>query len=175
MLSGYGALRVSGTLEGVPTRIILDGGAYTNIISIHFLEEIGVEEIQTCDQKYILADGSISPCLGVVDDLQLEIEGVTTRISAAVFNHQQYNLLLGRETLRDLKITTQYEFDHWTIKRDGVVTKLPVSYENINNNPTTGAFLCEIDLSQVQNKALSKAQLMKLQELVNKFLPQFIT
>ncbi|KAJ9089614.1 hypothetical protein DSO57_1010986 [Entomophthora muscae] len=175
MLSGYGAPQVSGSLEGVSTIIILDGGAYANIVSIHFLEEIGVEEIQTCDQKYILADRSITPCLGVVDSLQLKIKGMTIRISAAVFNHQQYSLLLGSETLRDLKITTQYKFNHWTIKRNGVVTKLPVSYKNINNNPATGTFLCEFDLSQVKNKALSKVQLMKLQELVNKFLPQFIT
>ncbi|KAJ9079142.1 hypothetical protein DSO57_1038547 [Entomophthora muscae] len=107
MLTGYDAPRVNSALEGVPTKVILDSGAYANIVSIHFLETIGIEEISTCSQKYILADGSIAPCLGVVDSLQLEIEGVAIHISAAVFDHCQYNLLLGQETLKDLKITTQ--------------------------------------------------------------------
>ncbi|KAJ9049642.1 hypothetical protein DSO57_1022261 [Entomophthora muscae] len=141
MLTGYGAPRLNGTLEGVPTKVILDGGVYANIVSIHFLECIGVEEITTCDQKYILADGSIAPCLGMIDDLQLEIEGVAIRISAAIFDHLQYNLLLGHETLRNLKITTQYEYNHWTIKQDGVVNKLLVTYENLNDDPTMGSFL----------------------------------
>ncbi|KAJ9048778.1 hypothetical protein DSO57_1031343 [Entomophthora muscae] len=108
MLSGYGAPHVNGTVDGVPTKIILDGSAYTNIISIHFLEKIGVEEIQTRYQQYLMADGTISPCFGVLDDLELEIEGVATRISASVFDHKQVNLLLGRETLKELKITTHY-------------------------------------------------------------------
>ncbi|KAJ9079981.1 hypothetical protein DSO57_1029803 [Entomophthora muscae] len=87
MLTVYGAPRVKGTLEGVPTKFILDRGTYANIVLAHFLGTIGIEDITTCNQKYILADGSIAPCLGVVDTLQLEIEGVAIHISAAVFDH----------------------------------------------------------------------------------------
>ncbi|KAJ9081195.1 hypothetical protein DSO57_1017384 [Entomophthora muscae] len=156
MLSGYGAPRINGMVDGVPTNIILDGSAYANIISIHFLEKIGVEEIQTSNQQYLMADG------------------VATRISASIFDHKQLNLLLGRETLKELKITTHYKYDHWTIKCDGKITRLPVSYEN-SDNEHSSVFLYEVDLTCVKNNFLTIEQLSKLQELVKKFMNQFIT
>ncbi|KAJ9085263.1 hypothetical protein DSO57_1015854 [Entomophthora muscae] len=174
MLSGYSAPCVNGTVDSVPTKIILDGGAYANIVSICFLEKIGVEEIQTSDQQYLMASGIISPYFGVVDNLKLEIEGVATCISASVFDHKQLNLLLGRETLNELKITTHYKYDYWTIKHNGKITRLPVSYKN-SDNEHSSVFLCKVDLKCVKNNFLTTEQLSKLQELVNKFMNQFIT
>ncbi|KAJ9079141.1 hypothetical protein DSO57_1038546 [Entomophthora muscae] len=38
-----------------------------------------------------------------------------------------------------------------------------------------GAFLCEVELTQVKNDYLTKEQLEKLQQLVNNFIKQFVT
>ncbi|KAJ9048777.1 hypothetical protein DSO57_1031342 [Entomophthora muscae] len=43
------------------------------------------------------------------------------------------------------------------------------------DNEHSSVFLCEVDLTHVKNNFLTTEQFSKLQELVNKFITQFIT
>ncbi|KAJ9063082.1 hypothetical protein DSO57_1004012 [Entomophthora muscae] len=62
-LTGTGALRTTGTVNGIHTSIILDGGAYSNIISKMFLESLPWPEVTSSDVSFILANGSCKTAL----------------------------------------------------------------------------------------------------------------
>ncbi|KAJ9050278.1 hypothetical protein DSO57_1015877 [Entomophthora muscae] len=63
-LTGTGALRTTGTVNSVHTSIILDSGAYSNIISKMFLESLPQPEVTSSDVSFILANGSCTTALG---------------------------------------------------------------------------------------------------------------
>ncbi|KAJ9055971.1 hypothetical protein DSO57_1037852 [Entomophthora muscae] len=100
-LTSTGALRTTGTVNSVHTSIILDGGAYSNIISKMFLESLPRPEVTSSDISFILADGSCTTALGKVIKLRLWLGGVFSTIEAAIFDYNQYNLLLGCKTMSD--------------------------------------------------------------------------
>ncbi|KAJ9080128.1 hypothetical protein DSO57_1028318 [Entomophthora muscae] len=115
LLTNVGAPRTLGTVDGVPTTIILDGGSYTNIVTKHFLDHLGITDIAPSTAHYILADGRQAPCIGTVQGLQVQIDGVSSIIDATVFDHCHFNLIMGRKTMKDFCITTHYETDLWII------------------------------------------------------------
>ncbi|KAJ9087325.1 hypothetical protein DSO57_1034424 [Entomophthora muscae] len=102
-------------VDGHSTSVILDGGSYANIISKDFLDHIGNTDIAACDSQFMLANRRNTPCEGIVCGLELCIQGVSQQINAVVFAHNQYNLLIGRKTLKDFMINTDYENNHWTM------------------------------------------------------------
>ncbi|KAJ9077898.1 hypothetical protein DSO57_1012276 [Entomophthora muscae] len=57
-LMGTGAPRTTGTVNGIHISIILDGGAYSNIISKMFLESLPRPKVTLSDVSFILANGS---------------------------------------------------------------------------------------------------------------------
>ncbi|KAJ9072340.1 hypothetical protein DSO57_1028548 [Entomophthora muscae] len=109
MLAETGVLCTIVMVDGHSTSVILDGGSYANIISKDFLDYIENTEITACDSQFMLADGCNTPCKGIVHGLELCIQGVAQKIDAVVFEHNQYNLLIGQKTLKDFMINTDYK------------------------------------------------------------------
>lgn len=178
LLTDVGAPRTLGMVDGVPTAIILDGGSYTNIVTRDFLDRIGVTDIAASDARYILADGRQAPCIGEVQGLQVQLNGVSRTISATVFGHSQFNLLLGRNTMKDFRITTHYETDTWTLRHNDRVLDLDVSYsKEINMNcpsfqrdAVPEAFMCATVTETVSgNQALIPAQRQSLMKMLNRY------
>ncbi|KAJ9072715.1 hypothetical protein DSO57_1024336 [Entomophthora muscae] len=60
----------------------------------------------------MLTNGCNTPCEGIIYGLELCILGVSQKIDAVVFAHNQYNLLIDQKTLKDFMINTDYENDH---------------------------------------------------------------
>lgn len=141
-LAGTGAPRTTGFVNMQATAIILDGGAFSNIVSSPFLKRLGKFRLRPSNTCFVMADGSMSSCVGIVDNLPLQIGGVHTLISAAVFNHNQYNMLLGRQTMSKLQITTHFADNRWTIAHNSSVVDLQVSFDD--SRATHTSFLCEI-------------------------------
>ncbi|KAJ9072139.1 hypothetical protein DSO57_1030300 [Entomophthora muscae] len=107
-LTGTGALRTTGTVNSVHTSIILDSGAYSNIISKMFLESLPWPEITSSDASFILANGSCTTALGKAIKLCLWLGGVFSTIEAAIFDHDQYTLLLSHKAMSNLSVTTWF-------------------------------------------------------------------
>ncbi|KAJ9068655.1 hypothetical protein DSO57_1026537 [Entomophthora muscae] len=101
-LAGTGASRTEGAINEQMTHIILDG--LPNVC------------IAPSDITFIMADGSKKFCLGIAKGLNLWIGGAEITIDTAIFNYHKYTCLLGRKTMTDMGITTQYLVNKWVIK-----------------------------------------------------------
>ncbi|KAJ9079502.1 hypothetical protein DSO57_1034768 [Entomophthora muscae] len=138
-LTDTGALQTTGTVNSVHTSIILDGGAYSNIIFKMFLESLPRPGVTSSDVSFILVDGSCKNALGKAIKLRLWLGGVFSVIEAAIFDHDQYTLLLGRKTMSDLSVTTQFAKNGWTLEHNNELIDLKVSFDS----PTGPSFLCK--------------------------------
>ncbi|KAJ9063544.1 hypothetical protein DSO57_1000122 [Entomophthora muscae] len=56
LLSGKGAPRAKGTINGMKTSMILDGGAYSNIILLPFLKTLSDVMVAPFDTVFVMAD-----------------------------------------------------------------------------------------------------------------------
>ncbi|KAJ9050567.1 hypothetical protein DSO57_1013368 [Entomophthora muscae] len=119
--------------------IILDGSAYSNIIFKMFLESLPWPEVTRSDVSFILANGSCKTALGKAIRVRLWLGGVFSVIEAAIFDHDQYTLLLGRKTMSDLSVTTWFADNSWTLEHNNELIDLKVTFDS----PTGLSFLCE--------------------------------
>ncbi|KAJ9049929.1 hypothetical protein DSO57_1019420 [Entomophthora muscae] len=133
-LAGTGAPRTEGAVNKHMAHSILDRGAYRNSIAVKFLESLPDATIPPSDVTFIMADGSKKFCLGVVKGLKLWIGGAEIEIDAAINNHHKYTLLMGRQTMTKLGITTQYAGNNWTIKDNNLKVQLYVTFDTPQNH-----------------------------------------
>ncbi|KAJ9056275.1 hypothetical protein DSO57_1039723 [Entomophthora muscae] len=158
-LTGTGAPRTTGTVNGAHTSIILDSSAYSNIISKMFLESLPWPEVTSSDVSFVLANGSCTTALGKAIKLRLWLEGVFSTIEAAIFDHKQYTLLLGRKTMSNLSVTTRFADNGWTLEHNNELIDLKVTF----NSPTGPSFLCKPLAAQIKDntwlKNVKQAQL----------------
>ncbi|KAJ9048522.1 hypothetical protein DSO57_1034249 [Entomophthora muscae] len=183
MLVETGAPRTIAMVDGHSTSIILDGGAYANIVSKDFLDHIGNIDIAACDTQFMLADGHQTPYEGVVHDLELNIHRTSCKIDAVVFDHKQYNLLVGRKTLKDFMIITDYENNHFTMQKDRYQVPFPIFYSDplshfspyLDSDPVESFFLCQevIDMLDL-GEDLSMKQTEILYNLICEFKKQLV-
>ncbi|KAJ9081042.1 hypothetical protein DSO57_1018663 [Entomophthora muscae] len=146
-LTGTGAPRTTGTVNGIHTSIILDGSAYSNIISKMFLESLPWPEVTLSDISFILANGSCKTALGKAIKLRLWLGGVFSVIKAAIFDHDQYTLLLGRKTMSGLSVTTWFVNNSWTLEHNNELIDLKVTFDS----PTGPSFLCKPLAAQIKD------------------------
>ncbi|KAJ9072589.1 hypothetical protein DSO57_1025969 [Entomophthora muscae] len=127
---------------------------------------------------YILADGRQAPCIGTVQGLQVQIYGVSSIIDATVFDHCQFNLLMGRKTMKVFCITTHYETDLWTICCGEQCAELDMSYSkevdflcpSFNLDSFGKAYLCTTVTDNLdRNKALTPDQAHQFHSLLDGF------
>ncbi|KAJ9060007.1 hypothetical protein DSO57_1035483 [Entomophthora muscae] len=108
LLSGKGAPRAKGTINGVKTSMILDGSAYSNIILLPFLKTLPDVMVASSDTVFVMANSCKSFIMGTAVHLTLWLGGVWMAIEAVIFGHKQYTLLIGWKTMSNLGVTTRY-------------------------------------------------------------------
>ncbi|KAJ9062456.1 hypothetical protein DSO57_1010479 [Entomophthora muscae] len=96
LLSGKAASRAKETINGVQTSMILDAGTYSNTMSLPFLKTLPDVMVAPSDTVFVMANGCKSFSMSTAVHLTLWLGGVWMPIEAAVFNHKQYTLLIGR-------------------------------------------------------------------------------
>jgi transposase InsO family protein len=106
--------------------VILDGGCVPNLISLKILASIGISEFDTTNIELHTADGNTTRPLGEVKGLNLEINGDLFKINAIVMEHSDFDLLLGRHTLHQCSIKTDWTTHEWTLNNK----PLSVAYES---------------------------------------------
>ncbi|KAJ9057167.1 hypothetical protein DSO57_1025215 [Entomophthora muscae] len=100
LLTDVGAPHTLGMVDSIPTDIILDGGSFNNIVTKTFMDRVGIMDIAANNTCYILADGRQVLCLGTVQGLQVQIHSVSRVVEVAVFDHCQFNILLGQQSMK---------------------------------------------------------------------------
>ncbi|KAJ9075606.1 hypothetical protein DSO57_1034304 [Entomophthora muscae] len=108
MLTNTGAPHTRRLVNKVKTSIILDSGAYSNIILLKFLNTLPNIFITQSNIIFVMADGHESFSMGTAKHLNLWLGGVKVTIDASIFDHQKYILLLGQQTMHKLGVTTKY-------------------------------------------------------------------
>ncbi|KAJ9059667.1 hypothetical protein DSO57_1039795 [Entomophthora muscae] len=146
--------------------MILDGGAYSNIILLPFLKTLPDMMVAPSDTVLIMANSCKSFSMGTAVHLTLWLGGVWMPIEAAIFNHKQYTLLIGQKTMSDLGITTRYTNNCWTVECNGKEFPLSVFF----NSSHTEEFLCEPVARSIHNNPwLSPDQKVQLASVVDLF------
>lgn len=169
-----GAPRVIGKVEGNPTSIILDGGSGTNIVTSNLLSRIGVDEIFESEEQYTFANGESAMCIGEVHDLSIEVGGVLIVISAAVFNHTKYEILLGQNALQQLGIIANFKDQQWLIDNNSEIIPLDIMYKNISTDISEPeVYTVESITNQLDELPhLNEQQRMNITVLMNNFVDQ---
>src|ERR1700730_9444386 len=108
---------------------LLDGGAVPNIISLTLVKQLGIKELTRTHINYITANGDKSQALGIAENIMIKILGLTLKISAIVYDHSAFPLLLGRKTLKMLGISTDWKDCSWHLTTpSGVTKKIPINF-----------------------------------------------
>ncbi|KAJ9063309.1 hypothetical protein DSO57_1039726 [Entomophthora muscae] len=171
-LTGTVAPRTTGTVNGIHTSIILDGGAYSNIISKMFLESLPWPEVTSSDVSFILANESCKTALGKAIRLRLWLGGVFNVIKAVIFDHDQYTLLLGRKTMSSLSVTTWFADNSWTLEHNDELIDLKVTFDS----PTGPSFLCKPLAAQIKdNTWLNNVQQDQLHKVISTYSSHIVS
>ncbi|KAJ9059470.1 hypothetical protein DSO57_1002047 [Entomophthora muscae] len=166
LISGKGAPRAKGTINGMQTSMIFDGGSYSNIILLPFLKTLPDVMIAPSDTVFVMANNHKSFSMGTAVHLTLWLGGVWMAIEAAIFKHKQYTLLIDQKIMGNLGVTTRYTNNFWTVKCNGKEFSLSVFFDSSHAEE----FLCEpVARSIYGNPWLSPDQKVQLASVVDKF------
>ncbi|KAJ9051102.1 hypothetical protein DSO57_1039683 [Entomophthora muscae] len=131
-----------------------------------FLESLPWPEVTSSDLSFILANGSCTTALGKAIKLRLWLGGIFSTIEAAIFDHNQYTLLLGCKTMSDLSVTTWFADNSWTLEHNNELIDLNVTFDS----PTGPSFLCKPLAAQIKdNTWLNNVQQAQLQEVISAY------
>ncbi|KAJ9077909.1 hypothetical protein DSO57_1012074 [Entomophthora muscae] len=170
-LAGTGAPRTEGAVNGRMTHAILDGGAYSNLITAKFLESLTDITIAPSDVTFIMSDESKKFCLSMVKGLKLWIGGTEIEIDASIFNHHKYTLLMRIQKMTELGIITQCSGNNWTIEYNNLKTQLYITFDT----PQITKFLCEsIESNISKNKWLSNDKKSQLVEFIEPYVSNIV-
>ncbi|KAJ9079620.1 hypothetical protein DSO57_1033459 [Entomophthora muscae] len=147
-LAGTGAPRTEAAVNNCMTHVILDGGSYSNLITAKFLESLPNVRITSSDLIFLMADGSEKYSLGKAVGLKLWIGGAEISIDTAIFDCHKYTLLLGRQTMTQLGIKTQYIGNKWTIEHNNQKVQLHVTFDS----PQITKLLCKPIKTNINKK-----------------------
>lgn len=145
--TGSGAPRLTTYVDGDEAVTILDGGCHDNLISLAFAQDLGLDEAEEDHSSYKLADGSRAPSLGIIRSIPVEIAGRECTIDATVFDHNDYDLLIGWRTMSRLGISTDWQTHEWRMADGDESVVLPVSYASTPSpSHATTAYLMQPDV-----------------------------
>ena len=105
--------RVEGNVAGKDVQIILDGGSGVNIVSRRFLDLVGIQDFYHTNMVLRFANGQFQRCVGEVRGLPVKIQDHTILRRAYVMNDIDYDVLLGKPTLKAFKLITDWGADKW--------------------------------------------------------------
>ncbi|KAG2222128.1 hypothetical protein INT45_007564 [Circinella minor] len=158
---GDSAPHVWGKVNGVPLRIILDGGCTLVIVSLNLLKKLGIEEIDSINRPLQLGDGHFASPIGKVPSLSISIgESNARNFSALCLDVSSYDLLLGRHALHKLQVVTDWKYHKWSIYLNQELVLLEVEYTAIpqkdmpmsSNEDENDSEISEEDQENEENK-----------------------
>ncbi|KAI8643357.1 hypothetical protein BD408DRAFT_401960 [Parasitella parasitica] len=127
---GKSAPRAFGSVNGKPCKLILDGGCTSYIVSLNFLRELGITEVEKTSASVIFGDGKSRECIGIArKNLQLRVgNSQLVSISALSFDvGDKYDFIVGREGLHALNIA-DWSTHYLYIKSNEALHPLEVHY-----------------------------------------------
>jgi len=93
-------------------------------------KQLGIKELAKTHINYITANGDRSQALGIAENIIIKILGLNLKISANVYDHSAFPLLLGRKTLKMLGISTDWKDCSWHLTTpSGVTKKIPINFD----------------------------------------------
>ncbi|KAJ9071670.1 hypothetical protein DSO57_1034623 [Entomophthora muscae] len=139
-----------------------------NLVSLQFLHDIGIKEIEASEQMFQMVAGPPSKCLGKIRNLPVEIHGVTRFVNASEFHNNSYQLLMGRHSIGDFDMSTDFATDSWEMPTPEGKIKLNISHHLEPHEPLC-LFLCrELPLQQGNGSYPSQQHLLKVSTLLEK-------
>lgn len=127
---GKSAPRTYGKINDQNCEVILDGGCTSYIVSLNFLNRLGITEVEPSNTSVMFGDGNSYPPIGLATNLNLQIGGSKTiSVNALCYDvGDQYDFIVGREGLHALKFGTDWSSHYWYIKTESGVLPCDVHY-----------------------------------------------
>lgn len=97
---------------------LLNKGAIPNIISLELVKRLQIKKLLWTYDKYITINNEKNQALEIAQNITIGILGRTLKISATIYNHNSFPLLLGRKTLKKLKVITDWDTGNWYTRLD---------------------------------------------------------
>ena len=120
------------------TGALIDGGSGVNVITTETCQMLGLTEWPKCPFWLRMADGSSVKPEGLLQNLQIMIEGYSFEISAVVLKVPQpapYAFLLGQPWLRTARIKQNWQRNVMTFRRGGKKIKVRTTQSKAPASP----------------------------------------
>ena len=111
--------KLMGLVKQTQARVIPDGGAALNIFSKSFLERLDITISPPPEVILRLADGSVVPLLGSVENVPVTFANCTLPVSGVVIDVRDYDILIGVPWLKANKAMTNWLDNTFTIEHLG--------------------------------------------------------
>ena len=92
-------------LRNKPYQAIIDSGASISMISYQIVKELGLKIGSPSSSLIVSATGPSTRPLGIIQNLPIEIEGITIPMDVKVMDSTSYSLLLGNDWSQKVNAT----------------------------------------------------------------------
>ncbi|KAG9302754.1 hypothetical protein G9A89_009531 [Geosiphon pyriformis] len=91
------AMYTDAKIDGHSIKLILDNGSADSIITQQLMNQLSRRVDHAASTRIITADGATKTPIGKIDDLLIEINGITVPIKVLIMEATQYQALVGND------------------------------------------------------------------------------
>ncbi|KAG9299188.1 hypothetical protein G9A89_013836 [Geosiphon pyriformis] len=126
-------------------KLILDSGLAGSIITRQFIDQLGHQVDQAANARIITADGATKTPIGKIDNLPIEINGITVLIKILVIEATQYQALVGNNWLFKIKMTLDWNTQELQLSQNRQHTHVPATCGHFKLIITPSALLIKFE------------------------------
>src|SRR6266516_3036483 len=107
--------------------LIVDFGSSISVISENFMKDIGHHPTKTSTRTVSDIHGEKKLPIGIVENIQVAIEGVKATVDMDVINASDYAIIVGTDWLTKVKAKIEFDPPQLTVYQNGVTVTVPCS------------------------------------------------
>ena len=107
--------------------LIVDSGSSISVISENFMKDIGHHPTKTSTRTVSDIHGEKKLPIGIVENIQVAIEGVKATVDMDVINASDYAVIVGTDWLTKVKAKIEFDPPQLTVYQNGVTVTVPCS------------------------------------------------
>ncbi|KAG9290619.1 hypothetical protein G9A89_011582 [Geosiphon pyriformis] len=113
------AMYTNAKIDGQSIKLILNSGSAGSIITRWLMNQLGRQVDQATSAKIITADETTKTPIGEIDNLSIEINGITIPIKVLVMEATQYQALVGNDWLSKINTTLDWNTQELQLSQNG--------------------------------------------------------
>ncbi|KAG9298378.1 hypothetical protein G9A89_005238 [Geosiphon pyriformis] len=145
------AMYTNAKIDGHSIKLILNSGSADSIITRQLIDQLDCRIDCAASTRIITANGAIKTPIGEIDDLPIEINGITVSIKVLVMEATQYQALVNNNWLSKTNTMLNWNIQELQLSQNDQHTQVPATCGHFKPNNVTSLMLL-IDFEEEKPK-----------------------